>query len=90
MTMEMWSLGSTIPPLRLALFLVAMFPVLGRLAYYAGFEKSFGWLDFRAERLRRLGRRLPRRGDRPRPPRSADARGVDPGDRRQAGAPGGA
>ena len=46
MTMEMWSLGSTMPPLRLALFLVVMFPVLGGLAYYAGFEESFGWLDF--------------------------------------------
>jgi putative integral membrane protein (TIGR02587 family) len=46
MTMEMWSLGSTMPPLRLALFLVVMFPLLGGLAYYAGFEKSFGWLDF--------------------------------------------
>jgi putative integral membrane protein (TIGR02587 family) len=46
MTMEMWSLGSTMHPLRLALFLAAMFPLLGALAYYAGFEKSFGWLDF--------------------------------------------
>jgi putative integral membrane protein (TIGR02587 family) len=46
MTMEMWALGSTMHPLRLALFLFAMFPVLGGLAYYAGFEKSFGWLDF--------------------------------------------
>ncbi len=46
MTMEMWALGSTMHPLRLALFLGAMFPVLGGLAYYAGFEKSFGWLDF--------------------------------------------
>jgi putative integral membrane protein (TIGR02587 family) len=46
MTMEMWALGSTMHPLRLALFLFAMFPVLGGLAYYAGFEESFGWLDF--------------------------------------------
>jgi putative integral membrane protein (TIGR02587 family) len=46
MTMEMWQLGSTMPPLRLALFLFAMFPLLGGLAYYAGFEESFGWLDF--------------------------------------------
>ena len=43
---EMWALGSTMHPLRLALFLAAMFPVLGGLAYYAGFEQSFGWLDF--------------------------------------------
>jgi putative integral membrane protein (TIGR02587 family) len=46
MTMEMWALGSTMPPLRLALFLAAMFPLLGGLAYYAGFEESFGWPDF--------------------------------------------
>ncbi|HEX5079698.1 MAG TPA: TIGR02587 family membrane protein [Geminicoccaceae bacterium] len=46
MTMEMWALGSTMHPLRLALFLVAMFPLLGGLAYYAGFEQSFSWLDF--------------------------------------------
>ena len=46
MTMEMWQLGSTMHPLRLALFLAAMFPLLGALAYYAGFEQSFGWLDF--------------------------------------------
>ncbi len=46
MTMEMWALGSTMHPLRLALFLVVMFPLLGGLAYYAGFEESFDWLDF--------------------------------------------
>jgi uncharacterized membrane protein len=45
MTMERWELGSTMPPLRLALFLGAMFPVLGALAYYAGFEESFGWRE---------------------------------------------
>ena len=46
MTMEMWQLGSTMHPLRLALLLAAMFPLLGGLAYYAGFEESFGWRDF--------------------------------------------
>jgi putative integral membrane protein (TIGR02587 family) len=46
MTMEMWELGSTMHPLRLALFLGVMFPLLGALAYYAGFEESFDWLDF--------------------------------------------
>jgi putative integral membrane protein (TIGR02587 family) len=46
MTMEMWSLGFSMDPLRLALFLVLMVPVLGALAYYAGFEESFGWRDF--------------------------------------------
>jgi len=46
MTTEMWMLGSTMHPLRLALFLLVMFPILGGLAYYAGFEESFGWRDF--------------------------------------------
>jgi putative integral membrane protein (TIGR02587 family) len=46
MTMEMWTLGSTMDELRLALFLAATLPVLGGLAYYAGFEESFGWQDF--------------------------------------------
>jgi hypothetical protein len=44
MTMERWELGSAMPPLRLALFLLAMFPLLGPLAYHAGIEESFGWL----------------------------------------------
>jgi putative integral membrane protein (TIGR02587 family) len=42
MTAEMWSLGFSMDPLRLALFLVLMFPLLGTLAYYAGFEETFG------------------------------------------------
>ena len=46
MTSEMWSLGVSMGPARLALFIVLMLPVLGGLAYYAGFEKSFGWRDF--------------------------------------------
>jgi putative integral membrane protein (TIGR02587 family) len=46
MTMEMWWLGFTMDPLRLALFLAVMVPLLGALAYYAGFEESFGWRDF--------------------------------------------
>jgi putative integral membrane protein (TIGR02587 family) len=41
MTMEMWALGFYMGPLRLALFLVVMFPLLVGLAYYAGFERSF-------------------------------------------------
>jgi putative integral membrane protein (TIGR02587 family) len=43
MTMEMWALGFSMHPLRLALFLALMFPVLVVLAYYAGFEESVGW-----------------------------------------------
>ena len=46
MTMEMWTLGVTMGEARLALFLGLMLPVLGGLAYYAGFEESFGWRDF--------------------------------------------
>ncbi|MGH6943883.1 MAG: TIGR02587 family membrane protein [Geminicoccaceae bacterium] len=46
MTLEMWTLGFTMDPLRLALFLALMIPVLGGLSYYAGFEKSFSWKDF--------------------------------------------
>jgi putative integral membrane protein (TIGR02587 family) len=46
MTMEMWFLGFYMDDLRLALFLAVIFPVLGALAYYAGFEESFGWRDF--------------------------------------------
>jgi putative integral membrane protein (TIGR02587 family) len=45
MTMEMWSLGFYMDDLRLALFVAVIFPVLGGLAYYAGFEESFGWRD---------------------------------------------
>jgi putative integral membrane protein (TIGR02587 family) len=43
MTMEMWALGFYMEPLRLALFLALMFPLLVALAYYAGFEESIGW-----------------------------------------------
>jgi putative integral membrane protein (TIGR02587 family) len=43
MTMEMWELGFYMDPLRLALFLAMMFPLLVVLAYYAGFEESLSW-----------------------------------------------
>jgi len=46
MTMEMWTLGSTMDELRLALFLALVFPMLVGLAYYAGFEESSDTLDF--------------------------------------------
>lgn len=45
MTMEMWRLGFTIPPLRLALFLALSVPLLAGLAYLAGFRRDVGWLD---------------------------------------------
>jgi putative integral membrane protein (TIGR02587 family) len=43
MTMEMWALGFYMQPLRLALLLLVMFPLLVVLAYYAGFEASRQW-----------------------------------------------
>jgi putative integral membrane protein (TIGR02587 family) len=43
MTMEMWALGFYMHPLRLALLLLVMFPLLVVLAYYAGFEASRQW-----------------------------------------------
>jgi putative integral membrane protein (TIGR02587 family) len=43
MTMEMWALGFYMAPLRLALFVALMFPLLVVLAYYAGFEESVSW-----------------------------------------------
>ncbi|MGH6900896.1 MAG: TIGR02587 family membrane protein [Geminicoccaceae bacterium] len=43
MTMEMWALGFYMDPLRLALLLAVMFPLLVVLAYYAGFEESLQW-----------------------------------------------
>jgi putative integral membrane protein (TIGR02587 family) len=46
MTVEMWALGFAMDPLRLALFLAVMFPLLVILAYYAGFEESFRWQEF--------------------------------------------
>lgn len=45
MTMEMWWLGFTIPPLRLAVFLGLSLPLLFGLSYYAGFRKTCGPLD---------------------------------------------
>jgi len=45
MTMEMWTLGFAMDRLRLALFMVAMLPVLSVLAYFAGFEENFGVKD---------------------------------------------
>lgn len=51
MTMEMWSLGFTIEPLRFVLFLLLTFPLLGGLSYFAGFEETFTARD----RLREIG-----------------------------------
>lgn len=40
MTMEMWTLGVTIEPVRLALFMLLAVPLLVGLSYYIGFEKT--------------------------------------------------
>ncbi len=45
MTQEMWSLGSTVDPWRLALFQVLFFPFLVLLSWHAGFESTFSWRD---------------------------------------------
>jgi putative integral membrane protein (TIGR02587 family) len=43
MTMEMWSLGFSMPPLRLALFTLLSLLLFVRLAHDQGFEESLTW-----------------------------------------------
>ena len=45
MTMEMWELGYTIAPLRFALLLILVVPLLVGLSHYVGFEETFHWKD---------------------------------------------
>ena len=45
MTMEMWELGFTIAPLRFALLLLLVVPLLIGLSHYVGFEDTFDWKD---------------------------------------------
>lgn len=45
MTNEMWDLGVTMDPLRLALLLAVTLPMLVALSFYAGFEATFSLLD---------------------------------------------
>ncbi|MDB6151353.1 MAG: putative integral rane protein [Chthoniobacter sp.] len=45
MTMEMWQLGFTTDPLRIALLVAVMIPVLVGLSHYCGFEPTFEWQD---------------------------------------------
>lgn len=45
MTMEMWQFGFAMERLRLAALLIAMFPVLVGLSYFAGFERAFGVME---------------------------------------------
>lgn len=45
MTMEMWQLGFTAEPLRIALLVLATIPVLVGLSHYCGFEPTFDLKD---------------------------------------------
>ncbi len=45
MTMEMWWLGFSADRLRLALFLLAVFPLLVGLSYFAGLRETERWTD---------------------------------------------
>lgn len=45
MTMEMWSLGFTMPGWKLALLVAGFLPVLVLLSWHAGFEPTFSWRD---------------------------------------------
>src|SRR5918994_586865 len=45
MTMEMWWLGFTVRPERLALFLLVGVPLLWTLAWMSGFREDVGWRD---------------------------------------------
>lgn len=45
MTMEMWEVGATGDPIRMAVLLIAAFPLLVGLSYFAGFERAFGLVD---------------------------------------------
>jgi putative integral membrane protein (TIGR02587 family) len=44
-TMELWSIGSQVDPLRLALFVLASVPLLTGLAWYSGFREDVSWAD---------------------------------------------
>ena len=45
MTMEMWSLGFSLDPLKLALFVGLSLPLLVGLSYYSGIRDAFDWQD---------------------------------------------
>ena len=45
MTMEMWWLGFSLNPLKLALFVGLSLPLLIGLAYYSGIRDAFDWQD---------------------------------------------
>lgn len=45
MTMEMWALGTTIPPTRLTPFMVLVIPLLIALDHVSGFRRNETWLE---------------------------------------------
>lgn len=45
MTMEMWQLGFSMNPWRLALFSLLSIPLLVGLSHVIGFERTFDWID---------------------------------------------
>lgn len=45
MTAEMWALGVTVEPYRGVVVILATFPLLVALSFYAGFERTFSLLD---------------------------------------------
>ncbi|HET9241107.1 MAG TPA: TIGR02587 family membrane protein [Oligoflexus sp.] len=45
MTMEMWSLGSSMNPWHQALLVAMCLPLLVGMSHVIGFEETFGWLD---------------------------------------------
>ena len=45
MTMELWQLGFAADPIRIALLVVLIIPVLVGLSHYCGFEPTFEWQD---------------------------------------------
>lgn len=55
MTQEMWWLGFTLPPARLALFVALSVPMLTALSHYIGFERTSCWRDDVFDALFALG-----------------------------------
>ncbi len=51
MTMEMWQLGFYMDRIRMAVFLIVMFPMLVAISYYSGFRESRSWADNMADAL---------------------------------------
>lgn len=55
MTMEMWRLGFYMDPLRLALVMVLMLPLLTDLTRFAGFRQTSGWREDMVDALTAYG-----------------------------------